>query len=302
MERIRNNDEKMESIAEIVKNKHAINLYFLDNNNMYSKNIVADAVRAGFLEENVHFTTEITRTRDLAGTTYMCSDELLYRHRNNSMPTVFHTQERSKKFTALVRTHKEWRAYTMARLWSKGLHESGYFGYNNQITIEDDINPIDTSKLGSLKHHTEFFLKLAPFHCDLLTSEEHADMKYTVGLHHSDAYFNFVIESELTGPIRLTEKVFKAIKHCQPFVIAGACGSVQQLREMGYRTFDHVVDHSYDEIEDATERWEAVCTEMCRIAKSKKAQSMYVECKDDLLHNQDLFLNKPVENILICPK
>ena len=127
-------------------------------------------------------------------------------------------------------------------------------------------------------------------------------MKYTVGVHHSDAYFNFVIESNLTGEVVLSEKVFKAIKHCQPFVIAGAKGSVAQLRAIGYKTFDHVVDHSYDEIEDATERWEAVCTEMCRIAKSKKTHSMYIDCKDDLLHNQNLFLKKPVENILVCPK
>jgi hypothetical protein len=291
----------IENIREVVGDKQ-INLTFLTNRESDKKTYVNDAVSAGFSEDDVHFTTETTKSHDLAGIQYMCSDELFYRHRNRSMPTVYHTQERSKKFTALVRTHKEWRAYTMAQLWSKGLHEQGYFSYNNQITVEEDINPIDTSNLGSLKHHTEFFLQLAPFHCDLLTADEHADMKYTVGLHHSDAYFNFVIESELTGPVRLTEKVFKAIKNCQPFVIAGACGSIKQLREMGYRTFDHVVDHSYDEIENTTERWEAVCTEMCRIAKSKKTHSMYIDCKDDLIHNQQLFLNKETENILICLK
>ena len=291
----------MESIAEVVKEKDKTNLYFLVDNNYNRKSLVTDAVRAGFIEENVHFTTKNTKSHDLADTTYMCSDELLYRHRNTSYPTAFHTQPRSKKYTALVRTHKEWRAYTMARLWSKGLHESGYFGYNNQITVDDDVNPIDTSNLGSLKHHTEFFFKLAPFHCDLLTSEQHADMQYTVDVHHYDAYFNFIIESQLTGPVRLTEKVFKAIKHCQPFVIAGPKGSVEQLREMGYRTFDNVVNHSYDSIEDPTERWEAVCTEMCRIAKSKKTHSMYIDCKDDLLHNQQ-FLNRESTAILICPK
>jgi hypothetical protein len=292
----------IDNLSEIIKEKDRTNLYFLNYNNLDKKTIIAGAVRAGFTQDNVHFTTETTKSHDLAGIEYMCSDELLYRHRNRSMPTVFHQQERTKKFTALVRTHKEWRAYTMARLWSKGLHEQGYFSYNNQITVDEDVNPIDTSNLGSLKHHTEFFLKLAPFHCDLLTPDEHANMKYTVTLHHSDAYFNFVIESELTGPVRLTEKVFKAIKNCQPFVIAGAKGSVQQLREMGYRTFDTAIDHSYDTIEDPTERWNAVCTEMCRIAKSKKMHSVYVDCKDDLIHNQNLFLNKESNNILICPK
>ena len=100
--------------------------------------------------------------------------------------------------------------------------------------------------------------------------------------------------------MRLTEKVFKAIKNCQPFVIAGACGSIKQLREMGYRTFDTVIDHSYDTIEDTTKRWDAVCTEMCRIAKSKKIHNMFKECKSDLLHNQQLFLNKEMADILIC--
>ena len=292
----------IDNLSQIIQEKDRTNLYFLTNDDLHKKTFVTDAVRAGFTEENIHFTTETTKSHDLNGSTYMCSDELLYRHHNTSTPTVFHSQERSKKFTALVRTHKEWRAYTMAKLWSKGLHEAGYFGYNNQITVENDVNPLDTSNLGSLKHHTEFFLKLAPFHCDLLTSDQHADMKYTVGLHHSDAYFNFVIESELTGYVQLTEKVFKAIKHCQPFVIAGSYGSVQQLREMGYCAFDTVIDHSYDLIEDPTLRWEAVCAEMCRIAKSKKVHSMYADCKDDLRHNQDLFLNKKAENILICLK
>ena len=71
---------------------------------------------------------------------------------------------------------------------------------------------------------------------------------------------------------------------------------------MGYRTFDTVIDHSYDSIEDHTQRWEAVTNEMCRIAKSKKAYEMYTECKQDLLHNQQLFLNRESETILVCLK
>jgi tryptophanyl-tRNA synthetase len=59
---------------------------------------------------------------------------------------------------------------------------------------------------------------------------------------------------------------------------------------MGYQTFDHVVNHSYDTIENNTERWDAVCNEMERIAKSKKIHAMYVACKEDLLHNQQHFL------------
>jgi hypothetical protein len=185
----------------------------------------------------------------------------------------------------------------MARLWTKGFHEKGYFGYNNQITIDEtpDDNPIEIDSFGSLKHHTEFFLKLCPFHADLLSSDEHNMYHHTVQAHHDDAYVNFVLETHLdtdqSGGVFLTEKTFKPIKHCQPFVIVGACGSIQHLRNMGYRTFDTVIDHSYDSIEDNTKRWDAVCIEMERIAKCKKIHEMFIQCKDDLLHNQELFLS-----------
>ena len=37
--------------------------------------------------------------------------------------------------------------------------------YSVQETSED--NPVQIDSFGSLKHHTEFFLKLCPFHADL---------------------------------------------------------------------------------------------------------------------------------------
>ena len=122
----------IESILESAGTKE-INLYFLLGADYLQKTVGAEAARLGFATENLHFTTENTKRHDLAGKVYMCSDELLYRHRNRSMPTVYHEQTRTKNFTALVRTHKQWRAYTMAKLWSKGLHEYGYFGLNYKI-------------------------------------------------------------------------------------------------------------------------------------------------------------------------
>ena len=76
----------IESILESAGTKE-INLYFLINNDLDKKTLVAEAARIGFPAENVHFTTENTKSHDLAGIAYMCSDELLYRHRNRSMPT-----------------------------------------------------------------------------------------------------------------------------------------------------------------------------------------------------------------------
>ena len=106
-------ENTIESILEAASTKE-INLYFLLGADYLEKTISTDAARLGFPIETVHFTTENTKSHDLAGKEYMCNDEILYRHRNRSMPTVYHEQTRTKNFTALVRTHKLWRAYTMA--------------------------------------------------------------------------------------------------------------------------------------------------------------------------------------------
>jgi hypothetical protein len=295
-----------ESVLKLVVENH-IKIWFLysegDNPFRIQKTILAQAARAGIPSENIHFTTANTKSHDLTGFSYICDDELLYRLRNESLATEYHELPRSRNFTALVRTHKNWRANTMARLWSKGLHERGYFSYNNKLDVGDapEDNPIEIDSFGSLKHHTEFFLKLCPFHADLLTSDQHNLYHHTVDVHHDDAYVNFVLETHLdadqSGGVFLTEKTFKPIKHCQPFVIVGACGSIQQLRDMGYCTFDNVIDQSYDSIEDNTKRWDAVCIEMERIAKCKKIHKLYTDCKKELLHNQQLFLNSKKETL-----
>ena len=101
----------IDDLCEIIKNKDEIKLYFLLNEKYNIKTVTADAVKAGFDAKNLHFLEKTTKSHDLANSDYMCSDELLFRHRNRSMPTVFHTQARTKHFTALVRTHKLFRVY-----------------------------------------------------------------------------------------------------------------------------------------------------------------------------------------------
>jgi hypothetical protein len=89
----------------------------------------------------------------------------------------------------------------------------------------------------------------------------------------------------------LTEKTFKPIKNSQLFVIFGAPGSIQLLRDMGYKTFDHAIDHSYDSIVNTTERWKSVMDLTLTLLdlSNEQLRQLYIKCKDDLIHNQDLF-------------
>ena len=60
----------------------------------------------------------------------------------------------------------------------------------------------------------------------------------------AESLLYLVTETVATGRRHhLTEKTFKPIKHGQLFFVAGPAGSLQALRDMGYRTFDHVLDN-----------------------------------------------------------
>ena len=50
--------------------------------------------------------------------------------------------------------------------------------------------------------------------------------------------------------IHLTEKIFKNVMLKIPFVLVGHMGSLKRFREMGFKTFDKIIDESYDESND----------------------------------------------------
>ena len=248
------------------------------------------------------FTSANSAADSITGCSHFVDDECLYQLRNQHEPLLYHDHARTRWFTALVRTHKWWRAVTMARLWHQGLDRQGYFSYNKDISIDhsEHDNPIEVDSFGDLRSITRDFLAHCPFHADDLGSDQHNVYANTVHEHFTDSYVNIVLETHMdvdqSNGVFLTEKTFKPIKHCQPFVIVGAAGSIKLLRDMGYRTFDHVINHSYDREPNTTLRWHAVCLEIERLC-ALDLHRLYVSCRDDLEWNQRLFMSSRVQRV-----
>jgi hypothetical protein len=94
-------------------------------------------------------------------------------------------------------------------------------------------------------------------------------------------------DADQSGGVFLTEKTFKPIKHGQMFFVAGPAGSLQVLRDLGYRVFDSVLDNSYDLETDHTQRWRALTRSMY-FAQSE-LPDLFEQCRADIEHNQQLF-------------
>lgn len=235
-----------------------------------------------------------TAANDIENFAWFPDHELLYWHRNHQvLPASVHLNPRPYDFTLLSRTHKWWRATVVTDLHRTGLLDSSQWSYNT-VDIgdqEESDNPIEIDSFDHLRTDVHAFLKGAPYRCDALTAEEQNDHHRTEYQHYLASYFNIVLETHFdvdgSGGAFLTEKTFKPIKHGQPFVIVGAPGSLATLRQLGYRTFDSVVDPTYDTIMDNTKRWLAIRSVIESIKRNPA--DLFAQCLDDVLHNQQLF-------------
>lgn len=226
---------------------------------------------------------------------YFCDHELLYYNRNRTDTKIPKTRGSPRRtFTCLARTHQWWRATALADLHRRGLLDTSYWSYNPSITVGNVIEdcPIEIDTLDIREYLTEF-MRNGPYLADSLTPTEHNNHAITVEEHYTNSYCNIVFETlfdaDGSGGTFLTEKTFKPIKHGQPFVVAAPPGTLQTLRSLGYRTFDSVIDNSYDTITDNTLRWLAVRGVIETINNSNLEQ-FRLACQADVEHNQRLFL------------
>lgn len=238
------------------------------------------------------FISANTAARGLRNFVYFTDFELWYYQRNLALPPcVIHTNLRQRDFTVLNRLHKSWRALAMADLQSLDLLDNSYWSYCESGVFNDAECPIEIDAIAGLRTATEQFLQSAPYVSDDLDHVQRNDHSTTLSKYHVDSYCNIVLETHFdadqSGGTFLTEKTFKPIKHGQMFFVAGPPGSLQVLRDLGYRVFDSVLDNSYDLETDHTQRWMAL-TRSIYLARPKLPQ-LFEQCRADIEHNQRLF-------------
>ena len=238
------------------------------------------------------FISANTTSRDVPGFVYFTDFELWYYQRNQASPPLeIHHEPRERDFTVLNRLHKSWRAMAMADLKSLDLLDNAYWSYCESGVFDDAECPIEIDAIAGLRTATEEFLREAPYISDELDHDQRNDHSTLVPKYHVNSYCNIVMETHFdadqSGGAFLTEKTFKPIKHGQLFFIAGPAGSLQVLRDLGYRVFDHILDNSYDSETDHTQRWMAL-TRSIYFAQSE-LPALFAQARADIEHNQQLF-------------
>lgn len=183
---------------------------------------------------------------------------LITRHNNGILPTTYNhmTHKESlgphgvKIYNFLNKKPRKHRTWMYGALHSWNLLDKGVITMNpsDSIDIEIDYNKLSEDTI------IECNSKLPVYAYDDDVNDKEFDYyMYNFNQQASlDSWITIVSETHFEDKQEtcfLSEKTFKAIACQNPFLILGNRGSLKKLHDMGYKTFDHIIDEGYDDLE-----------------------------------------------------
>lgn len=219
---------------------------------------------------------------------------------NNSIVNFYDFQSSigkdKKDFLLLTRHWKLHRIILLNKLHRLGLDNS-LVSWEKSYYDQNLIN-----RLIEHDHNLEFI--------DLITNTSKTidvdDLINIKGIGHEnkemylDTYISIVTESIFFQPdVKfptgfLSEKIWKPIGHCHPFILVGPSRSLKHIKnEYGYMTFHPYIDESYDDVDDDYQRIKMIEFEIDKFSKKTKEEKVEFlnNVKDICRFNQEKFLS-----------
>lgn len=182
--------------------------------------------------------------------------------------------------------YKAQKDYSLDKLKKDVLEE----GYELTDNIENWINKVPYD-LG------EKSLKWAP---PTYNAIDKSDIHIIIESHF-DPYLGYIFKdakhtyNPLTiAPGFLTEKTWKPIVCKKPFILVATPYALRDLRKLGYKTFDSIIDETYDTIEEDKLRMKAIGVEVERLNNLPKEEfsELLYKLKNIVEFNYKLFLEQ----------
>ena len=258
-------------------------------------------------KNQIRFVIANYKLKDQLPFVYFPDDEVYYRYLQVLENKYVKTQNlniRQKKFTCLIRADKAWRKIYANYLYQLNITKQAFFSYNGYKyqTSHKGLDSIDKWQGydDTLLQDMLSFEMQVPIKCDDLTDEDHNNHKLINKDLFTESYFNYVVETHFDNDtIFLTEKTFKPILNLQPFIIIGNPGSLQLLKDLGYKTFSDVIKEDYDNLSDHKDRMSKllkVSFDLCNLSDKHHMRIQQI-VSQQLQHNQKLFLSPKVNRI-----
>ena len=191
-------------------------------------------------------------------------------------------------FNRIINNDRSYRIYFVSQLKAQGLLPRGQVSFNVTDNLfddwQDEISDTSSKLSANAKQHIEQHMtsvnKLVIDFSEIHGNTS-ANILRTIDRVNNnndrlnvDAFWHVVTETVFYyDKLHLTEKIFKPIVSKQPFMLLAAPGNLAYLKSYGFKTFDSVLDESYDSIQDNDLRTEAVIKQLhwyCNLTLGEK--------------------------------
>ena len=98
-----------------------------------------------------------------------------------------------------------------------------------------------------------------------------------------------VAETDSFSNSFLTEKIAKCIVSAKPFLIVAGKGSLKNLQTFGFKTYDSVIDESYDLETTTNSRITAIIRSLTELYHSPDRQFKISQMNEIAKHNQKIY-------------
>ena len=179
---------------------------------------------------------------------------------SKDIEVLYNTTPMQKHFLWLNRRCREHRLYALHQAFKINLFDNCIYSlhdFDEQGWTDEAITKFLSAYLNPEDISVEFrkLKKRLDHGYDPVTDKQHlqeiTDLKY-----YSDrTYLDIIGEFNCSDQkVFLTEKISRSIVLGKPFILIGDKQSLQELRSMGFRTFDKFWDESYDEMDTSKQR------------------------------------------------
>lgn len=136
-----------------------------------------------------------------------------------------------------------------------------YLSYCNNTTFIDYLNNkkhqyIDVNDFNSILEYSHH-----------LTNNEQLSIKEI----YNTSYFTIITETMFYDKFNyISEKIWKVIAQQHPFIIVGRPNTLKYIKSLGFKTFDDIIDESYDDETDDNVRMQKIINEIIKLNSYNK--------------------------------
>lgn len=217
-------------------------------------------------------------------------------------PEISISEDRFKQSRGTLREHhfmytsrrgREHRWAMLFKFATEDLLDKADWSTLDRAPFEEAFSRASVFELGYDKEKCRHWYSMVP---KSLKYEQGSTIESVAGWNdqHSESninsYFYVAGETYVHAPYRsMTEKVFKPIANFNPFLFVSCQGALEELRNLGFKTFDGHIDETYDKELDPTRRMSMIAAEVKRLCSMSKEEihNWYWGMEDILIHNRN---------------